>query len=597
MNLKKMMLASIMVASMFAGAACNKDKGTPVTIWVSETAGVAAKTKEQVKRFAAQEGLKLDVTVEGVTESNSATQMLTDVEAGADIYCFAQDQFARLVQGGALSKLGQAAAAEVVANNDEGTVAASKSGDSYYAYPLTSDNGYFMYYDKAVITNEDHLTDIAQLVADCEAAGKNFSMEVDTSGWYLASWFFAVDDEGNHICKSEWATDDEGKFVSVNDTFNSDNGVIAAQGIKQLTSSSSFVSSSKCSDFAAATPSAIVISGTWDYNAAKDALGDNLGIAELPSFTVGGETYHLGSFSGCKLMGVKPSEDVERSALMHKIARYLTSEECQLERFNSFGWGPSNKNALANETVAQDAALAALVAQNAYAIPQGQIHGSWWDIANALGKGIEDATNEAGIRAALATYDESIDAVLNMSDDEAEAFTVIGKLAGANWDTDIAMTQDPVNKVWKTNYPFELKEGDAFKIRQGKSWDVAYPAADYAVSAAEAGWNTIKLDYSGATPTVVLEKIADATGFGVCGTNNSWGATADAVLTADEEHGNLYVSEPISFAADGEFKVRFNNTWGIEFADNGNNFKVTTAGDYVITLNVLTGVVTYQLAA
>ena len=115
-----------------------------IKLWVSETKGVSDQFKSQVEAFAAANSVTITPTIETVSEANSATQMLTDVDAGADLYCFAQDQFARLVQGGALAKLGVKAAETVTAENDAGSVAAVTSGDSLYAYPMTSDNGYFM---------------------------------------------------------------------------------------------------------------------------------------------------------------------------------------------------------------------------------------------------------------------------------------------------------------------------------------------------------------------------------------------------------------------------------------------------------------------
>ena len=88
------------------GPAANPLAGTyDVTLWVSEVAGVADQFASQIDAFeAANEGITINATIECVTEAESATQMLTDVEAGADIFCFAQDQFARLVQGNAVSK-------------------------------------------------------------------------------------------------------------------------------------------------------------------------------------------------------------------------------------------------------------------------------------------------------------------------------------------------------------------------------------------------------------------------------------------------------------------------------------------------------------
>jgi len=476
-----------------SAAASSTSEGTPVKIWVSETAGVKEEFAKEIDAYAKANSVSIAPTIETVSEANAATQMLTDVDAGADIYCFAQDQFARLVQGGALAKLGVKAAATITADNDTGSVAAVTSGDALYAYPMTSDNGYFMYYDKSVITDTTHLTSMESLIADCEAAGKKWSFEMETSAWYLASFFFGTG------CHSNWTTDSSGKFTAVDDTFDSDKGIIAARAMQTLVKSTSHNSSSSAADFTAATPSAIVVSGTWDYNNAQKALGDNLGVAPLPSF-VGTDknTYHLGSYSGFKLMGVKPQTDATKASLCSKLAQYLTSQTCQEARFDAFAWGPSNKAVQAMDKVKANPALSALLAQNAYSTPQGQIHGSWWDIAKVIGSDLIKAeSTDAGCKTALDSYKAKIDALFQMSDAEKRAFTVIGKIAsvGCNWDSDIAMTEDPTN-TW-TSAAITLAEGDEFKVRQGKGWDVAFGNAagtgNYVVTAAEAGSKKIQL--------------------------------------------------------------------------------------------------------
>ena len=328
-----------------------------ITVWVSESEGVAALTEQQIDKFmAANPGIVINYTVEGVTESNSASNMITDVESGADLYCFAQDQLTRLVEAGALLKLGEGASATVRERNDNTSIKAASVGNDLYCYPLTSDNGYFMYYDKSVIPESD-IDSLEAIIADCEKAGKMFSMETETSAWYVASFFFATG------CHSDWTTDETGKFTSVDDDFNSENGLIAMKGMEKLVKSPSYMSSSNSADFAAATPSAVVVSGTWGSAAANEALGDNYAVADLPSFEVDGKSYHMGSYSGCKLMGVKPQADSTKAAVLHQLAQYLTSAECQLERFNLVGWGPSNLEAQADEAVAADPALVALAQQ------------------------------------------------------------------------------------------------------------------------------------------------------------------------------------------------------------------------------------------
>ncbi|MBO4925856.1 MAG: extracellular solute-binding protein, partial [Clostridia bacterium] len=344
-----------------------------VTIWVAEE--IADLTRQQIENFNEDNsrGIIFNATVEPVSEADAATQMITDVEAGADIFCFAQDQFARLVQAGALARLGERASDFVTVNNAAGVVAAATTSDgAIYAYPLTADNGYFLYYDKSIIPDED-VDSLEAIIADCENAEKYFAFEMGTSAWYLASFFFGAG------CVSEWTTDSDGQFIEVHDTFNSPQGLIAVKGMKKLVSSPYHLSSGSGAEFAQGA--AVVVTGTWDYTTVEGILGDNMGVADLPSFEVDGQLYHLGSFNGCKLLGVKPQVDAVRAAALNQLALYLTGEKCQMERFEALAWGPSNIAAQASDAVQANPGLAALLAQSPYSIPQGQIHGSWWDIA------------------------------------------------------------------------------------------------------------------------------------------------------------------------------------------------------------------------
>lgn len=536
--MKKKVLSALLVATMTVSmAACGSDNGTTndtpaagsdastdapadnnteadapataeadlsgtydITVWVSESEGVTQLTEQQIDAFEeANPGIVINATVEGVTESNSATNMITDVASGADLFCFAQDQLIRLVEAGALTKLG-AAASDIVTNaNDATSLKAATVGSDIYCYPLTSDNGYFMYYDKSVV-QESSIDDLAAIVADCEAAGRTICMETDSSAWYLASFFFATG------CHSDWTMNEDGTFAAVDDDFDSPNGLIALKGMQQMVKSSMYVSSSDGAQFAAAVPAGVVVTGTWGASAAKEALGDNYAVADLPSFTVDGTTYHMGSYSGCKLMGVKPQDDAVKTAVLHKLAQYLTSAECQLQRYELVGWGPSNLEAQQSDEVQADPALAALAAQNEFATPQGQIHGSWWDIAKLLGNVAEDSTTDEELQAGLDSYKASIDELFAMDEATANAFTLIGSFGGYNWDTDVAMTEDPAG-TWTATVDF--KAGDEFKVRQGLGWDVNFGAdgvlgGDNIVIDAD-GTYLVTLVYDGTNATLTCE--------------------------------------------------------------------------------------------
>ena len=212
----KKRIASVVLAGLLAGAMTVGACADEIKIWVADN--VVDFTNEQVAAFkeAYPEYADYDVTVEAVGEGDAAGNMITDVAAGADLYGFAQDQIGRLVTAGALIEVAPDYEEEVKTANDAGSVAAATVGETLYAYPLTSDNGYFLYYDKSVVTDPSSLEAI---VADCEAAGKNFYMEIN-SGWYQTAFFFAT---GADLT---YDTDDQGNFTACNTNYASDEGLV-----------------------------------------------------------------------------------------------------------------------------------------------------------------------------------------------------------------------------------------------------------------------------------------------------------------------------------------------------------------------------------
>ena len=463
-----------------------------IKVWVSEVAGATDLAEAQIAEFLAANpdvAAKYTFEVSGVSEADAASQVLADVALAPDIYCFAQDQLARLVQANALAAPGQQAAANLKAANDSISISAASVAGDLYAYPLTSDNGYYMYYDTSVITNPD---DLATIVADCEDAGKNICFELENA-WYTASFFFATG------CHSNWTMDEHGKFTAVDDDFNSDAGLIAMKGMQIVTKSENYVNSS--SEF---TGAGIVVTGIWNANTAEEVLGENFGVTDLPSFTVDGETYHLASFSGNKLMGVKPQADPAKAAMLSKLAQYLTNKDCQLDRYNEFQWGPSNLEAQNDPDVKANVSLGALAAQGEYAIPQGNIHGSWWDIAKLLGSESRTAADEAGLQLALQNYEETILALLQKSDEELRAWSVIGSINGTGWGVDLAMEELSAG-VWQTVEAYDITTEDQFKLRQGGGWNVQVGVANEKTGETASGYYARLMDGADEPGNIVVE--------------------------------------------------------------------------------------------
>ena len=149
------------------------------------------------------------------------------------------------------------------------------------------------------------------------------------------------------------------------------------------------------SSASAATNIGAIVDGTWDANAMQEALGENFAAAKLPV----ADGFQLGGFGGFKMLGIKPQVDEAKLAACDALALYLTSGDVQLARYNAVQWGPSNLTAQQNEAVQANEALAALGAQLAYTMPQGQYPGEYWTLASALGDDIladklDNATDE-----------------------------------------------------------------------------------------------------------------------------------------------------------------------------------------------------------
>ena len=371
-----------------------------IKVWVADA--VVDFTAKQVEKFMADNpdyaGFK--VSVEAVGEGDAAGNMITDVEAGADIYAFAQDQIARLVAAGALETVNPDVLDAVKSENDEGSIKAATVGNELYAYPLTSDNGYFLYYDKSVVKDPSTLDGI---LADCEAAGKNFYMEIN-SGWYQTAFFFGAG------CDLSYETDDNGNFTKANVTYASDEGLAALKAMIGLSESKAFQNGSAMGE---ATNVGAIVDGTWDSATAQEVFGDNYACAKLPTFKDGnGKEHQMSGFGGFKLLGVKPQTEDAKLAACDALAYYLAGEEVQLARYKEVGWGPSNIKAQASSDVKSDAALSALTEQLQYSIPQGQYPGDYWTLSTSLGDSIRNgelssSSSDDDLMAALQKFQDT----------------------------------------------------------------------------------------------------------------------------------------------------------------------------------------------
>lgn len=344
-----------------------------VTLKVWADQGELALTEKLCNEFAAQHPEKEYTFVYGAVGAvDGKARYLEDPAAAADVFLFADDQLVDLVKADALYEVTRNTDA-IIAANTPGSIRAASYDETLYGYPMTSDNGYFLYYDKSVFTDDD-LATLDGILAAANAAGKKVHMDI-SNGWYLASFFL-----GNGCT----LTIEDGKQII---DFNNANGLAAAEAIRAFCNDPAFVTGDD-SVLAGGIGDAIAcgVSGTWMATAIQEKLGDNYGCCKLPTFTCSGEQVQMGSFLGCKIYGINSQTAYPVDAM--ELAEYLTSEQSQIERYKELNYGPSNVNALKEDSIASNQALQALSDQSAYAVSQ-MVLGGFWTPAEAFGAELE----------------------------------------------------------------------------------------------------------------------------------------------------------------------------------------------------------------
>lgn len=345
-----------------------------LTVW-SETDNFDTLNKmiESFKQEYAGEAQFEISLVEG-SDASTKDDLLGDIHNGADIFPFADDQLSAMVAAGALYPVPNAD--EVKSANLEDAVAAASINDTLYAYPMTADNGYFLYYDKNVLTEEDVQT-MDGMLAALEAAGKTLSMELN-SGWYLYSFF------GNTGLDFGINEDGVTNYCNWNSVEGDIKGVDVAQAILNITASPAFVAQPDA-NFIEGVQSGTVaagISGVWNAVSIKEAWGDDYGAVKLPTYTVAGQQVQMASFTGYKMLGVNAYSKYPEWAA--KLADWMTNEENQTLRFEERSQGPSNINAAASDAVKQVPAIQAVIAQSQYGKLQ-RVGNSYWTPCTTFG--------------------------------------------------------------------------------------------------------------------------------------------------------------------------------------------------------------------
>jgi arabinogalactan oligomer/maltooligosaccharide transport system substrate-binding protein len=333
-----------------------------------------------------------------VSEADASSELQKDPAAGADVFSFASDQTATLVNAGILYPITLNVDA-VKAANSEASIAAATINGQLYAHPFTP-NSWFMYYDKSKYTEEEVKSLETMMAKDLGADVKNFSVDIN-NGWYLSSFFFAAGCE---------LFGPDGRDAS-RVTFNDANGVAVGNYLIDLVSNPKFLDEQEGNILTAFQNGTLgaACSGTWNAQTIKDALGDNYAATKLPTININGKDVQLSNFADFKLIGVNSQTKAPIPAM--QLAEWLANEENQKLRFQVRSIAPTNLALAADPEVLANPAVAALSLQTSFSTLQSSIPqmGNYWAPAEAFGTElINGAVTKDNLQEKLDAFVESI---------------------------------------------------------------------------------------------------------------------------------------------------------------------------------------------
>lgn len=393
-----LLLAVLMVASVLVACgggskpAENTDNGGKTTdnsdpfygednitllVWAADNA--VNVTKQLCEDFIAKypdKKITIDVQTQG--EGDAAAQVLNDADKAADVFSFACDQINRLNKGKALAPIVDDYKEDVISRNTEFSVSTATLDNTLLAYPETGENGYYLVYDKSVVSDDQAKT-LEGVLAACKDANLKFSMDAG-NGFFACMFPFTggltiegLDEEGTQVFNKY----DEEAVLDSLEAF--------AKLFHEYSSIFQSADATRIGSGMAENPKTVAagIDGSWNAATVAKALGDNYGAAKLPTINIKGEDKQIISMNGSKLIGVNSHSKFPEAAQV--LANYLTSEEAQTTRLEELNWLPSNKKASESDTVKNNKALSALLEQSKYSVPQINIAEIFWSPIGTLG--------------------------------------------------------------------------------------------------------------------------------------------------------------------------------------------------------------------
>ena len=381
---------ALITACGFVGCKMNDESAIKLTVWVSEAdRAFASQVVEEFKAKNPDKNYQFVIDIQG--ENDVATRILNDVENAADVYSYSNDQIPKLINGDALARIAGERLNRITAANAKGAMESAtstvKGEKGVYGMPYT-DNSFFLYYDKSVLTETD-VQSIDGILSKCSQT-KQFAFPF-TDGWYTTSFYF-----GKGL-GYEVTYDDNLAETKITCDFDNDTGVAVTEAIWSYVKDKRVKADANDSKITAGFNDGSIVaavSGIWNRTTIEGYLGKNFAAAKLPTYTfkqgTDVEQVQLVSFAGYKLMGVNNYSKHKTDAM--DFAEFYTNKENQIKHFETRGFVPTNEEARADEKIQTDVCAKAITEQLKHSKTQMNVPSTIWVPMEGLGSAMVTGT-------------------------------------------------------------------------------------------------------------------------------------------------------------------------------------------------------------
>ena len=369
-----LILALVLVIGMFPVSA-RAAESIELTVWAAE--GDLGWLESRLDAFEAANPQWNITWNTGVCYAGDAPYLVAnDPAAAADVYFFSSDSLYTLVDAEALLPLNGTDVEETLTftpRNLMNTV--MDASGTYYGYPVSS-NTWFMYYDKRVFSEAD----VKSLEAMLSRGKVAFSI---TNSWHLPAFYFA---NGCTLFGPD------GNDAAAGVDFGGKKAIDTTLRLVELVEHPNFCVDTEYGpwDMGDGTINAY-FSGTWDYPALLELLGDDLGAVAPPTVQIDGADKQLRPYLSSQAIGVNGYTRHETAA--RALARFLSNEESQLLRWKDGIHAVPAAATLANDpSIASDPSAKAQIETSLHAVVQpciAEMNGLWgpigtfgYDLAN-----------------------------------------------------------------------------------------------------------------------------------------------------------------------------------------------------------------------